>query len=680
MDFAIIRLIFAALVPVIFAIIFTLLTKRDNSFAKMPKSARQIIIGIVFGGIAILGTEFGIPVQGVQLNVRDAAPMVAGLVFGGPAGIIAGIIGGVERWLSVYWGMGTFTRFACSFSTVMAGFLAAAIRRFMTYNKKPDVGLALGSGVVMEVFHLSMIFFTNIKDETQAIEVVRVCFWPMVIANGLSVMTAVIAAKAVEGELKGIIRARREKEQRRIFKILRKWIVLAIGGAFLVAMWFSLSMQSNLAIKETSDRINVVISEVSEDVSDASDRHLLELGRLVTREIEIYEYDLDEMAKRYNLTDISIVDKNGIIIDSNNQSYIGYDMAAGEQSAEFLCLLNGEQEYVQAYGPIAMDSNIYRKYAGVAMQEGFIQVSYDAEAFQKDVDRQLENVVENRRIGENGGIIIIDANLATISKSESLSSLSFKNSKNVNVKPDGEIRSYDINGMSYYVSVRTVEGYYIVALYPVHDALQQRDISLYVVFFNMVLIFAFLYVLLFFLVRRVIVSKIEKVARSLDKISAGNLDTVVDVRGSEEFVSLSGNINQTVDTLKRYIAEAAARIDAELEFAKTIQESSLPKDFPETDEFSIYATMDTAKEVGGDFYDYYISDDGKLAHRLLYRQAVEQDRQLVAIGRHQAHNRLLQGKDLDSQHRQDVMPASLIARGRMTKLIAHPCMHSTLTQ
>ena len=74
----------------------------------------------------------------------------------------------------------------------------------------------------------------------------------------------------------------------------------------------------------------------------------------------------------------------------------------------------------------------------------------------------------------------------------------------------------------------------------------------------------------------------------------------VDVRSNAEFSSLSDDINSTVSTLKKYIAEAAARIDKELEYAKQIQLSALPSVFPETDNYGIFAQMIAAKEVGGD--------------------------------------------------------------------------------
>lgn len=59
----------------------------------------------------------------------------------------------------------------------------------------------------------------------------------------------------------------------------------------------------------------------------------------------------------------------------------------------------------------------------------------------------------------------------------------------------------------------------------------------------------------------------------------------------------------------------SSRIDTELSMASSIQADMLPNifpAFPERKEFDVYATMDPAKEVGGDFYDFFLIDDDHL--------------------------------------------------------------------
>lgn len=58
--------------------------------------------------------------------------------------------------------------------------------------------------------------------------------------------------------------------------------------------------------------------------------------------------------------------------------------------------------------------------------------------------------------------------------------------------------------------------------------------------------------------------------------------------------------------------EAKERIKSELRIAREIQASMLPRTFPERPEFELYATMDAAEEVGGDFYDFFFVNPTKL--------------------------------------------------------------------
>lgn len=120
------------------------------------------------------------------------------------------------------------------------------------------------------------------------------------------------------------------------------------------------------------------------------------------------------------------------------------------------------------------------------------------------------------------------------------------------------------------------------------------------------------YLIVFRLLERVVARRIDETNETLTRVTAGDLDARVEVCDTREFESLSEGINTTVDALKGWIAEAEARMDTELATAKAIQESALPRIFPpypDISKFDIYASMNTARQVGGDFYDFFLIGD-----------------------------------------------------------------------
>lgn len=95
----------------------------------------------------------------------------------------------------------------------------------------------------------------------------------------------------------------------------------------------------------------------------------------------------------------------------------------------------------------------------------------------------------------------------------------------------------------------------------------------------------------------------------------------VPVRSGGELKLLADNVKSLADGVSAYMANLKAataekeRIGTELALATKLQAAFVPSifpPFPERTEFDIYASMDPAKEVGGDFYDFYLIDDDHL--------------------------------------------------------------------
>jgi len=404
----------------------------------------------------------------------------------------------------------------------------------------------------------------------------------------------------------------------------QKWLLILVAVAFLTTTAFLWLIQTRLSENNAISLLELNLSDVREDIIDASDENLLRLTRSIAADLDAMETVdsacLPALVAKYDVTEINVIDRNGIIIATTYPSFMHYDMSSGAQSAEFMVLLSGETEYVQSYQPLSYDARISRKYGGVVLERGgFVQVGYGAERFQQDIDEFVVGVTRNRHVGEDGCIIIVDEKWNIVSdrngnEGENLNITGIK--IDTAAVPEDQVFTAQVYGHTCYCMYRTAEGYRIVAVMPQSEAALSRNVSVGVTTAMQIVVFTALFIMIFVLVKRLVVNNIYRINDSLSAITEGKLDTVVDVRSHVEFEDLSNDINSTVGTLKRYIADAAARIDAELAFAKAIQHSALPSVFPPypgRKEFDIHAAMYTAKEVGGDFYDFYFVDEDNLA-------------------------------------------------------------------
>jgi len=122
---------------------------------------------------------------------------------------------------------------------------------------------------------------------------------------------------------------------------------------------------------------------------------------------------------------------------------------------------------------------------------------------------------------------------------------------------------------------------------------------------------------------RAVTGPILALNEGVHEVAAGNLDREVIVKTGDEIEQLAVSFNMMTSRLRRHIEEIARataekqRLDTELDIATQIQMSILPNVFPpfpgRKNNFDLYAEIHPAREVGGDFYDFFFIDDDHFA-------------------------------------------------------------------
>lgn len=146
-----------------------------------------------------------------------------------------------------------------------------------------------------------------------------------------------------------------------------------------------------------------------------------------------------------------------------------------------------------------------------------------------------------------------------------------------------------------------------------------RILRLFMVYFAII---GIIVVMISFAVSGTITRPIQKLADNVKKIGKGDFKQKILVTSKDEVGQLADRFNHMQSDLKNYMENIKAvtaekeRISTELSVATQIQADMLPRvfpPFPERTEFDINASMDPAKEVGGDFYDFFFADKDHFA-------------------------------------------------------------------
>lgn len=141
-------------------------------------------------------------------------------------------------------------------------------------------------------------------------------------------------------------------------------------------------------------------------------------------------------------------------------------------------------------------------------------------------------------------------------------------------------------------------------------------IKMLVVLLSLIIMATFLYDLF---LKRYLIKPLRKITKETTRFASSQSKAeskLTDkIKSNNEIGQLAASVDKMesetltyIDNLTRVTAESQ-RIGTELAVAAGIQQGMLDAVAPDRDDVSIYATMSPAKEVGGDFYDYFMIDD-----------------------------------------------------------------------
>lgn len=252
------------------------------------------------------------------------------------------------------------------------------------------------------------------------------------------------------------------------------------------------------------------------------------------------------------VNELHVIDEDGIIISSNFEDYVGFDMKSGEQSNAFMVIVEDPSIEIVQEPQVNASKGIVMQYIGVARTDakGVVQVGVHPEVLEEMlVGTEISTVLKDMDFGTEGYIYAIDAKSGQI--------LAHRNAELIDTPATDAGFPANYTGKGRAV-VDGVKGYYVAEEYdgqiigtflPSSEYYAGRSSQTLVVSLSMLLIFGVLLLMINRMVDEKIVQGINQISNSMSEIAAGNFEIVIDEHGNPEFTMLSNNINKMVESI-----------------------------------------------------------------------------------------------------------------------------------
>jgi len=351
---------------------------------------------------------------------------------------------------------------------------------------------------------------------------------------------------------------------------------LCLYAALLAAVWHVGTFRARAM---TEALLDYAVSDIRLTMDGAIDTMLEHVAvtciRRFGRADRYAREEVDTVAHLFDIDELCIVDRAGIVIASNDPDSLGVDMNRKEVTRPFAALTNGTTKVVAQPFRRHAYSKSRRKYLGVPFPDGdgYVQVGLDEARMPKMINAQLAFLFDVE-MGETVCYLCADMNtgalvssLSVDGETSTLDEIGFDASR----APDSdETFEQTLFGDKAFCRSYVFGGHRFIMVVPKAEFYGTRDVLMVVMTILLALVLGAFVVLL------------VRISNDAKRIKAF------------------------------YAAEDAARAK-DMEIAKTIQTSALPAPLAANPCFRLAASMTPAREVGGDFYDFFMLDPTHLA-------------------------------------------------------------------
>ncbi|MBQ0003191.1 MAG: response regulator [Treponema sp.] len=348
-------------------------------------------------------------------------------------------------------------------------------------------------------------------------------------------------------------------KNRKISSIFYRWLAVSMFIFFTITAFLNFSIQNKIDKKVINNLLIQNLTDITESIQTISDEYLISTAYVISNQIKtINKYEeitipiLQEIARENSAEEVNIINNKGIIVNSSFLPQINFDLKSGEQSRYFMQMTENCDSLIQNYQPISLNNSISRKYVAVKLDENnFITVGYSMQNLLDLLHTIAAASVEHEHVGENGFYLITDINLNVLNSPDD--NINYTEILKKNFQSDlnpFQAFNFKYDGTVYDSMYSKSDCFYIFSILFENEIKKGRNLSLCFTLLITFFTFSLVFILISILVNKLVISNIRQLNFSLNDIVQSNFNHDIQSNAdTEEFVSLTNDINRTLNTL-----------------------------------------------------------------------------------------------------------------------------------
>lgn len=418
-------------------------------------------------------------------------------------------------------------------------------------------------------------------------------------------------------------------------KKLQKWLLLFFFISFCATSALTYVAQTKLAERTAVLTISARVDHLRHEI-DTHEKDMVSLSKEIEQILEekaaalalSLKNDpglakdhsfLNAWRKNNELEDLQIISPDP------SETFFSSETPPEQPLQNYANLLLSESSFLTEEPGCNNNAKKLNAFAAWGPDKRFVRISFSCKKYETlkealfverlSQDLKLDNYVSGSMVIARNGKLISNSNIG-LTKQEIRDTGIFREIykddefHRIWNKKSGIFRA-KIQGKRIFFYYQPYKNYMFLGIYFEKDLYRNRNKVLLFNITYLLVLFLIVYLLMSAVLDRMVISGIKKINASLKKITQGDLNEKVNVTTNDEFISLSDSINSMVAGLQKAHQDSLLRINNELRLAYQIQTSQQPSvfpAFPDQNKIDLYALSRPAKEVSGDFYDFFMLD------------------------------------------------------------------------